>query len=231
LKAGEDDGLRHLSWVHPVGAANHLFGATVAEAKLGFYSAGEDSSNLNAVLAKFSVEGLGEAYLGEFADTVDGLAGCSPQAGHRGDKEDGSALLGDHVRDGVAGEEEAGLYVGVHEGVVVFGGDVDEVLVVPYSGVVDEDVQGSEGLDREGYNFLRGRFFRGVPGVKDGLGSKDSISVQSWRRRPSRRAVTIRFAPIPALAPVTRAVFPVRFMTCNVKIRSFWMVASDYADG
>src|SRR6266567_4883202 len=105
LEAGEDDGFGYLGGVHPVGVADHVFGAAFAEGKLGFDAAGKDGSYLDAVLAEFGVEGLGEAGLGELGGAVDGLSRGSLQAGYGGDEEKRTALLLDHVGNSVAGKE------------------------------------------------------------------------------------------------------------------------------
>ena len=134
---------------------NALFGAAVSYGKLGFDASGKDCAYFDAVLAEFSVERLREAGLGELGGAVDGFSWGPLQAGYRRDEENGAALLLDHVRDGIAGEEEAGTHVCVHEGVVVFDGCVDQVLVVPCSGVIDEDVKVSKGIDGESDSLLR----------------------------------------------------------------------------
>ena len=90
------------------------------EGELGFDAARADGADLDVVFAEFGVEGLREADLGEFGGAVDGLSSGALQAGDGGDEEDGAGVLRDHVRGDVAGEEEAGAHVGVHEGVVVF---------------------------------------------------------------------------------------------------------------
>ena len=123
------------------------------------------------MLAEFGVERLREAGLGEFGGAVDGFAGDSLQAGDGGDEENGPAFFFDHDGCGVAGEEEAGLHVGVHEGVVVFDGGVDEVFVVSCAGVVDEDVEAAKGGDGEGYSLAGGVVVGGIAGVEDGFGA------------------------------------------------------------
>jgi hypothetical protein len=127
LQAGEDDGFAYVFGVHHVGVADGVLGSASAEGELGPGAAGADGPDVEVVPAEFGVEGLGESYLGEFAGAVDGLSGVALQAGDGGDEEDDATLLGNERRSCVAGEEEAGLHVGVHELVVLFGGGVDEV--------------------------------------------------------------------------------------------------------
>ncbi len=57
---------RRLRAVHHVGVADGFFGAAFAEGELGFGAAGADGAYVDVVGAEFGVEGLGEAYLGEF---------------------------------------------------------------------------------------------------------------------------------------------------------------------
>jgi len=171
LEASEGDGFGYFGGVHHGGVADGVFGAAFAQCELGFYAAGKDGSYFDVVFAKFGVERLGEAGLGEFGGAVDGFSGDSLQAGDGRDEENGPAFLFDHDGCGVAGEEEAGLHVGVHEGVVVFDGSVDEVFVVPCTGVVDEDVEAAEGGDGEGYGLAGGVVVGGIPGVEDGFGA------------------------------------------------------------
>ena len=174
LEAGEDDGFSYFGGVHHGGVADGVFGAAFAERELGFDAAGEDGSDFDVVFAEFGIEGLGEAGLGEFGGTVDGFSGDSLQAGDGRDEENGPAFLFDHDGCGVAGEEEAGLHVGVHEGVVVFDGSVDEVFVVSCAGVVDEDVEAAEGGDGEGYGLSGGFIVGGIAGVEGGFDVGDS---------------------------------------------------------
>ena len=53
---------------------NALFGATVSYGELGFDAAGEKGAYLDVVFAEFSIEGLGEAGLGELGSAVDGFS-------------------------------------------------------------------------------------------------------------------------------------------------------------
>lgn len=92
LEAGEEDGFGYFGGLHHVGAADVLFGAAFADGELGFDSAGEDGSDLDAVLAEFGVEGLREAGLGEFRGAVDGFACNALEAGYGGDEENGAAF-------------------------------------------------------------------------------------------------------------------------------------------
>ncbi len=121
LGAGEDDGFCDLLGLHHAGGPDGVFGSSVAEGELGFDTAGADNAYLYVELAEFGVERLAEADLGEFGGGVYGLSGCALEAGDRGDKENGPAALLDHDGGGVAGEEEAGLHVSVHDGVVLIG--------------------------------------------------------------------------------------------------------------
>ena len=143
--------------------------AAAAKAELAFDAAGTEDSNLDVVLAELGVEGLAEADLRELRGRVDGFTGDACETGYRGDEENGAAALRDHQGRGVAGEEEAGLYVGVHHGVVVFGRGVDEIFIAADAGIVDEDVEGAEGAGDEGNCGEGGGFVGGVSVVEDGV--------------------------------------------------------------
>ncbi len=149
LGGGEEDGFGDVGGVHHVGLGDGLGGAAAAEGELGFDTSGAEDANADAVGAEFGVEGLGEADLGELGGGVDGFVGGSLEAGDGGDEEDGAGALPDHVRGGVAGEEEGRAEVGVDEVVKVFGGRFGEGFVVALSGVVDEDVEAAEGFEGE----------------------------------------------------------------------------------
>lgn len=119
LEAGEDDGFSDFIRFHHMRVADIVLGAAVSHGELRLDAAGTDGSDLDAMLAKFSVERLREAHLSKFGGRVDGLAGDPLKACDRRDEEDCSLLLFNHVWDGVAGEEKARLHVGVHQGVVL----------------------------------------------------------------------------------------------------------------
>lgn len=106
LGAGEEDGFGDVAGVHHGGLGDGLFGTAAAEGEFGFDAAGAEDADADAVGAEFGVEGLGKADLGEFGGAVDGFVGGSLEAGDGGDEEDGAGALPDHVRSGVAGEEE-----------------------------------------------------------------------------------------------------------------------------
>ena len=137
------------------------------ELRLG--AAGADYADVDAILAKFGVERLGEADLRELGRAVDGLTSGTLEASDGRDELDDAGALGDHQRRRVASEKEAGAHVGSHEVVVVRGRGVHEVLVVPCSGVVDEDVEVAEGLCGKRDGAEGGRLFGGISGVEDGL--------------------------------------------------------------
>ena len=155
-----------------MGVADGVFGAAVAEGELGFDAARAKDADPEAVGAEFGIESLGEADLGELGGAVDALVGRALQAGDGGDEEDSAGAAFDHVRGGVAAEEEAGAQVGGDEGVEVLGRGLDERLVVSCPGVVDKDVELTEALDGQGDGGLRGGFEGSVSGVIDSGGAE-----------------------------------------------------------
>ena len=124
------------------------------------------------------------------------------------------------------GEQKGGAHIGVHEAVVFFRVGFNEVLVVASTCIVDQDIQPSEGIERD-LNRLDGRLlFAGVAGDGDRLVPSDSASFfkassRSWRRAvrtsraPSPAKARAHACPIPALAPVMSATFPSSFFVMS----------------
>jgi hypothetical protein len=90
------------------------------------------------------VESLCEADLGEFRGAIDSLAGKAVHAGHGRNHQHETLALLDHDGNDMPSERESGADIHVHHFDVVVETCVDELLVVAYADILDENVDAAK---------------------------------------------------------------------------------------
>ena len=164
LRAGHEHHGGDILGVQHFGFAHGLFGAAFADGEFRFHAAGTNHTHLDAVRTQFAIERLREAHLRELGHAIHRLIRKTVDARHRGNHQDGAGFLLQHDRDGVPGEQERRFYVGIHQLVVFGGAGIDETLVISRAGVVEQNVDATEGIHRGFHGANGGVFFARIAG-------------------------------------------------------------------
>ena len=107
-----------------------------------------DGVHIDAPGRPFVCEQLGEAGDAALRRGVARHADAALEGEERGDVDDLARALGQHVATGRLAEEEGGLEVGVDHRVPILLGKVDAVGAADDAGIIDEDVEAAELLQR-----------------------------------------------------------------------------------
>lgn len=143
---GLEDIRRHDGLSHSAGGCS-IVSAGSSSRQCGSHTNGSNDVAQNVVLCALLGEGLGEADQGKLGGGVVGLAEAAKQTGGGRGVDDTAVLLLSEVRPGGLGALVGALDVDLDNQVPVLVLDVLEADVTQDAGVVDEDIDATEGLD------------------------------------------------------------------------------------
>ena len=142
-------------------------------------------------------------------------------AQHRGDVDDRPAAARDHPLGDALGDKKAAAQIGVEDAVVILRRDLEETAGHRHPGVVDQNVEGGEGVLNLGHRRLDSGAVGDVQRHGEGRPPRAWISpakaaslsvcraakatAAPWAARTSAKR-----RPSPCEAPVTKAVLPVK---------------------
>ena len=109
--------------------------------------AGGHQIDRDVAAGQFLGDGLAHADEPGLAGGIVGLTGIAPQAHHAGEIDNAAVALLHHGAVGGLHAEKGALEVGVHHGVELLLLHLEGQLVFGDARVIDQDVQGTEGLD------------------------------------------------------------------------------------
>src|SRR6202171_1234123 len=231
LFAGQQNRAGHVFGLQHVRVADPFLRPPPAKRKFGLHASGTDNTNLDSMNSEFLVQRLRKTDLRELRGTVNRFAPKPIDAPNGRNHQDGALLLLKHDRNRVTGEQKRGAHVGVHHVVVLLSACVHEVLIIAYPVLLIRMSICPKVCIAASTVFFAVLSSRASPRTL--MACVPSFSAcclsslsRSWRRAvstsraPSSAKARAQACPMPALAPVIRATFPVRFVVIYCYLRA-----------